>query len=252
MIITTVNKLFNNLFVSFQASVGNYMITEGKNKTYQLFNKIFFSNYIITSYTTITLIASLNPFICFWLGSEYTWPLFIEVVLVFNNYQRFIFHSVSVFRNSAGLFNPYSFFKYSGFVEGAINIICSVLFITLFNFNPILGIFLGTTLSTVLPSIIQPHALFKYYFGEQYLRDYWSKYLKYILVTIFNSALVLILCNLIVMNSFFIQFVVNIMISLIVFWGINLLLFKKTEECNYLITILVNLFKNQIKRNLIL
>lgn len=245
-IITTVNKLFNNLFISTQASVGNYMVTEGKEKSYILFKNMFFINYVITSFTSIALLAALNPFITLWLGEEYTWPLVIEALLVFNNLQRFILQTVSVFRNAAGIYNPYRFYKYWGFIEGGVNLTFSVAFVYIFIENPIIGIFLGTTVSTVVTSLVQPHALFKYYFGAQYLRSYFAKYLMYMLLSIINAGIVYWLCNMIVLDNHLVQCFINSIISVVFFMMTTIIIFRKTSEYKYFTNIMLAKIKRKV------
>lgn len=228
MIINTVNKLFHNIFNSAQASVGNYVVSHSTDEGYKLFEEIFFVNYLITCFTSVALITMLNSFMKIWLGEKYIWPQYIVIILVTNNYLRFINQTIALFRNAKGLYSPYSFYKYWGGVEGIINIIVSLLFIKLFRKESIAGIFLGTTVSTVLAfSFSGIHALFKYYFGIEKLRSFLKKYFIFIFLTALYSLISLTLFSLVKANNDYIAFGFSTIISIMVPNTLNFLIFKK-------------------------
>lgn len=239
-VIMTVNKLFHNIFNSTQASVGNYMVVHGKDKAYDLFEKMFFANYMITSFTTVSLLTMLNSFMVIWLGEKYTWPIAVVAVLVLNNYLRYIGQTVSVFRNAAGIYSPYIFYKYWGIVEGAINVGASLLFIQFFKGNEIVGVFVGTTISTVLVyATTGPHALFKYYFGIKKIKRFIQRYVVYTGLTIIYVFISLGSLYVLNISNIYLKFFVSSVISLLVPNLLNIALFYKTEEFTYFKDILV-------------
>lgn len=235
LIINTVNKLFHNIFNSAQASVGNYVVSHNADEAYKLFEKIFFINYLVTCFTSVALITMLNSFIRIWLGAEYVWPLYIVIILVANNYFRFINQTIALFRNAIGLYSPYSFYKYWGGVEGIINIIASLLFIKLFREESIVGIFLGTTVSTVLAfSFSGIHALFKYYFGIERLRTFLKKYFKYLLLTALYSLISLTIFSFFKSNNDYITFVFSAIISIVLPNTLNFVIFKESFNIGFI------------------
>ena len=238
MIINTVNKLFHNIFNSAQASVGNYVVSNDKDKVYQLFNNIFFVNFLITCFTSVSLIVMSNSFIEIWLGAKYVWPLYIVVVLVVNNYLRFINQAVALFRNAIGLYSPYSFYKFWGCVEGVVNLIASFLLIKAFKGQEIMGVFLGTTISTALVfSFVGTHALFKYYFGIEKLKEYIKSYVLYMGLTISYTVACLGLLKLLAFNNPIISFLAASFVAMLVPNLLNLCLFRSTAGMKFLLSI---------------
>lgn len=243
MIISTINKLFHNIFNSAQASVGNFVVSNSRDKSYDLFNNIFFANYLVTCFTSVALILISNSFIRLWLGKQYVWPLYIVIILIINNYLRFISQTVSIFRNAIGLYSPYSFYKYWGFVEGIFNLVASVLFIKAFKGQEILGVFLGTTVSTALIfSFAGTHALFKYFFGIEKLKSYIETYIKYLMLTVTYTLIGLIVANLIHIEKPLFDFFVNCIVALIVPNFFNYLLFSKSKSFQYFKKVLLDKF----------
>lgn len=235
IIISAVNKIFHNIFNSAQSSVGNYVVLNDKEKTYSLFEDMFFMNFFITCFTSVAMLSMFNIFIKIWLGQRYVWPIHIVAVLVLNNYLRYINQTQSVFRNAIGLYNPYRFYKYWGFVEGIINLLVSIMLIKLFNNEPILGVFLGTTISTItIFTFTGSHALFKYYFGIDKFLNYLIKYFKYLVLTICYSFVCVMLQNVLFTSNDFLNFVLATFIALIVPIGFNILIFKRTSNFTFL------------------
>lgn len=235
LIIGTVNKLFHNIFNSAQSSVGNYAVLNDKDKTYSLFENMFFANYFITCFTSVAMISIFNSFMKIWLGSNYVWPLHIVTVLVLNNYLRYINQTQSVFRNAIGLYNPYVFYKYWGFVEGIVNLIASILLVKVFNKEPILGVFLGTTISTMVAyAFTGSHALFKYYFGIDKFFRYLKNYLIYLALTITYSLSCVVLQSFLFTSNDYLNFIIASIIALILPNISNILIFRKTSNFIFL------------------
>lgn len=230
-IVNTVNKLLHNIFDSAQASAGNYVVNNDVSKAYKLFDNIFFINYMVTCFSSVSLVTMLNPFIKIWLGNKYVWPLYIVIILVANNYFRFINQTIALFRNAIGLYSPYSFYKYWGFVEGIVNIVASLLFVHLFKDEKIIGVFLGTTVSTIFVfSFNGIHALFKYYFGIEKLKEFARKYIVYILLTVMYSCLTLTLFKFFKTDNDYIKFAFSAIISIVIPNALNFMLFGKSSN----------------------
>ncbi len=230
-ILSAVNQVFHQLFNSMQASVGNFMVVEGKEKTYELFKKIQFLNFLITGYTSVALLTLYNDAITLWMGQQYTWGLLTVVVLVFNNYSRYILQTTSIFRNAAGLYSPYPAFKFLSLFEGVVNILASLFFIVICKMG-ILGIFLGTSISTIVSTVAIPQCVYKYYF-ERSVRDYIWRYLQYIILTAVYCVLSVGIYHLIRTDMLILNLVFGVILSFAIPIGLSSVLYYKTEEFQF-------------------
>lgn len=176
-IISIINKAFNTVFDKARASIGNYLETENIDKSYGLFRKMFFVNFVFTSYTCMCMFILMNEVITVWLGSDYVWSVGIVGILACNNYFRYILQSCEAFRGAAGLYSPKSFVKYLSLIEGIINLIVSVFLIKAFNMG-IYGVFIGTFVSTFVSTIGVPWIVYRFLFKKP-LIQYYILYLKY-------------------------------------------------------------------------
>lgn len=233
-IINLINQLFHNVFDSMRASIGNYMITETKNKTYELFERIYFLNYVVTCYTTVSMFTCFNDAITIWLGKQYIWSIEIVAILVLNNYMRHIQKASAVFRNAAGIYAPYPMYKFMPLIEGMINLIASVMLIEFFPGHKVLGVFLGTMISTVFFTGCGIHALYRYYFVEKTIRAYFAKYTEYFIVTviftILSSVLSKYLINCLNIESMLVVLIIDFAVALFVSFGGIVLIFRKNQN----------------------
>jgi O-antigen/teichoic acid export membrane protein len=248
-ILNAVNQVFHQVFNSMQASVGNFMVLEGEDATYSLFQKIFFINFLITSYTSVALLTLYNDAISLWLGKQYTWSFWIVAVLVFNNYSRYILQAVSVFKNAAGLYSPYSAFKFLTLLEGVVNLVASLFFIVSCRMG-VLGVFLGTTVSTVISTIGIPHALFRYYFKHDGL-DFVKRYFLYLFLTIIYCLCSVGIYQWIRTDMLIFNLVLGLLISFIVPIGFSAIIFRKSKEFQFVwdtvVKYCMKIFGNRLK-----
>ena len=246
-IIGLVNKLFHNVFDSMRASVGNYMITESKEKTYGLFQRIFFLNFAVTCYTTVSMLTCFNDAITIWLGKKYIWPIITVAILVTNNYMRYIQQASAVFRNAAGIYTPYSLYKFMPIIEGSINLLFSIMFVVIFPENKATGIFIGTSVSTIFFTIYGIHALYRYYFVDYRMRTYFIKYLWYFLTTIVLAILSLNMSKAIVnwlnIKSMIIVLIIDLFVALIVSLSGIIIIFRKNEELAFYIKLFLKVLR---------
>ena len=123
--------------------------------------------------------------------------------------------------------------KYKPVIESIINLVSSII---LAKYLGLLGIFLGTVISTLTTSIwIEPYVLYKYYFKRVF---------KYVLVTIISYLDALTLCNLVNINEM-VNLIIKLIICLIIPIILYIICFRKTEEFKKIKTIFSNLRKER-------
>ena len=232
-IINMVNQTFNTAISSMKSNVGNYLVTESEEQRFQLFRKIFFVNFLITGFTSIALLTLSNEFIGgIWLSEKYVWPMTILMVLVFNNYSRYMSEAAGVFMSGAGLYSPYPLYKYWSLFEGGINLVASIFMVKVLNLG-VYGVFLGTSISTIVTTLAVPHATFKYILKKK-LSEYYKLYFKYLGLTILFGALCVGLFQLLRTGNAFINIVLGAILSVGIMGGGTILLFRKTPEFQYI------------------
>ena len=144
MVISQLSNLLSPIIDGIGAGVGNLIATEDKDKTYSIFKISFVVSFWIYSFATIFLFNLLDPFIEWLFGKQYILSKPIVVVVLLNFYLNGMRGPIATFKNKAGLFIQD---KYISVIEGLVNLFASLILIKYFGF---IGVFLGTTLSTVV------------------------------------------------------------------------------------------------------
>ena len=232
LILGIVNNIFNRSFGYITANIGNYLVSKNNDEIYDLYKKLFFMNYLITSYTSIAMLTVFNEFIGgIWLEEAYTFPITVVAILVFNNYSRYITQCTEAFRSAAGLYSPRPYVKYFALLEGIINLVVSVGLAKGCGLG-IYGIFLGTSVSTLVSTIGVPWIIYRFLLKRP-LREYFSVYMKYLGLTIMGAIISLMIFSILQTKFAIVNFVMGGIVSLLVLMGINYLVFRKSSEWQY-------------------
>ena len=232
-IINMVNQTFNTAISSMKSNVGNYLVTETKERRYQLFKNMFFVNFLITGFTSVGLLTLSNEFSGgIWLEERVVWPMAVLVILVFNNYSRYMSEAAGVFLSGAGLYSPYPLYKYWSLFEGLVNLAASICMVKVMDIG-VYGVFLGTSISTVVTTIAVPHASFKYII-EKPLTEYYKLYFKYMALTVLFSSASVGLFRVLHTGNAFLNIIIGGVLCVTIMFGGTILIFWKTEEFQYL------------------
>jgi O-antigen/teichoic acid export membrane protein len=223
-IIHPLQTVTNQIFESIVASVGNLSASameEDRSRLKETFNDVFFFAFWVYTFLAVCLLNLLPPFIEFiWLRNR-GWLLDkgTLIVLVINFYLYGMRRPVLTFRDASGAFwND----RYKPLFEAAINLVASILLAKRFG---LMGIFLGTMVSTITTSLwVEPYVLYRNVFDFP-LRDYFIRFLSHAMVTTFVCYLSVWICSLVgyslvsVIPRLFICIVLpNAVLFLMFFW----------------------------------
>ena len=241
MIITIINRFMGQIFTAITASIGNLNAKEDIDKSYDVYNKVFFAGYWLYSFCAICLGVLLNPFIKIWLGEKYILAGYIVLVIVINFYISGMRQATITYNTTLGLFwND----RYKPWFEAVINIAASIILLKRFG---ILGVFLGTFTSTVCTSLwVDPYILFKYGFKRD-LVIYFKKYIKYTCITIIAAIITSFIAAQVIGDSI-LSFVIKCLICVIIPNVVIWLFTYKMEEYKYFKNLVDSLLKKILKR----
>lgn len=177
LVIGSVRQVLNQVFQGITASVGNLGVKESKERVKQIFETSFFMGQWIFGFATIALYEMLTPFVALSFGEQYVFSMDITLVLCLNFYFTGMRQATLVFRDSLGLF---WYDRYKSLAEAVINLVVSLI---LGYYVGIIGIFLGTLISTLTTSTwVEPYVLYKKHLKVS-VRSYFLKYALYVVVT---------------------------------------------------------------------
>lgn len=234
LVIKALNTIIEQVFTSITASLGNLGAIETEEKVYKVYKKVFFMNFWIYSFASITLYILFNDFIEIWLGENYLLEKVTVGIIVINFYITGMRKTCLVFKDALGLFWQD---RYKPILESIINIIVSIILVQKMG---IVGVFLGTLISTLTTCFwIEPYVVYKYGL-KQNLRKYFSKYLKYTSLGIITFLMTIVITKKMFNYISIFTFIGKLVICLIIPNTIFILIFKGTEEFKYFKNLIID------------
>lgn len=214
------------------ASIGNLLTLDDKNKAYEIHKRIFFLNFWVVSFVVITLYNTLNQFIILWIGNKYLLDNVTFIIILINLYFVCMRGSVEQFQNGSGTFHQD---RYAPIFESVINLITSIVLV---KYIGITGVFIGTLISNFTVIFwTKPYVVYKYVFNKG-IKEYFKMYFKYLII----GLIVLVISNYSVIsfkyNNTIIGFIINCIINIIVINVLYLIIFFRTDEFKYYLSIL--------------
>ncbi len=170
MILGVLKSFINSIFNSAVASVGNLNVSGDTKKSKDIFNQMFFLNYLFYGFTSVCFINLAQFFIKLWIGERFLLAETVLLVIMINYYLSGMRQTCIIYNTTLGLFwND----RYKPLFEAGINLIASIFLIKKLG---LIGVFLGTVVSNLSTNVwVEPYLLYKYGF-KQKLRDYFLRY----------------------------------------------------------------------------
>lgn len=240
MIIQIVTNYVNMLFQSMTASVGNLNASETDEYKYVVFKRLTLLNFWVYSYCSICLGCFLNPCIKVWLGKQYCLKESTVILLALVFLIPGLNNVINIYKDACGLFKEV---QIRALATAIVNMVVSIILVKTIGLN---GVYIGTIvayISTIY--MVDCRVVFNKIFHLNvtlYYKDLLKKALLFGILFIFSIVGI----NLVNIDSWLFLIITFIILSLIIN-GILILIYKDTEEYQYLKRIVVDLI-DRVKR----
>ena len=248
LITNALNQLVTQVFNGITASFGNIVTVEKEETVYNRFKLLYFFNYLIFSFFTVSFGVLVQPFMRLWMQGEENslFPTSTLILLVLYFYIYGMRRVVLMAKDSAGLYRQDCGFA---ILEAVINIVLSI--VLAWKFKSIDGVIAANVISMlIIPMWTQPYLVYKYVLKHR-LSSYYLTYLLYAVITAVSFAATWILAE--KASSFtenlFAELIIRAVICAIVPNLINLVIFIKTREMKDLVTLLLGVFRRKAPEN---
>ena len=227
MILNSVANFVNIIFNSVLSSFGNLIATESKEKQYDVFKVYRFFACWIYGFSAVGFFLLLTPFIVIWQGNEKVLAAGVVACILIDYYFKGDRIVLSNFKTAAGVFEQD---KYLALIQGVVNLILSIVLVQKIG---LVGIYIGTIVSGLIANITKPFIIYKVCF-EKSVKTYFLDSVKYLAVL--GGILVLLtgIKQFIMPQVTVLSFIVMFIVICVMFNGIFLLLFGRTQEFGYL------------------
>ena len=230
MVQTFILIIFNNLVASF----GNLIAEGDKKKNYEIFKTVNFLSFAIYFIATICFLNLYNPFITLWIGKEWLLSTTTVIVIVLNFYMTGMRVALSTVKSAAGIYDAD---KYDPIFQSLINLVTSIILAQKLG---ILGVFIGTFISSLVPFIHRPIVVYKKVFNKNAL-EYFILYLKQTLIVILTAFGTYYLLNLFNISNSILDIIIRLIGSAFIPTLIIVLFYKRTNEYKKLKEVFLNL-----------
>ncbi len=218
LLTSSLQGVLNTIFNAMTASIGNANVLLAKEDKKQLFYTIYFLNYWLFAWATISFIVLSKDIITLFFGSKYVLDNDIVYIMAVNFYTLGLQSSVWMFNNTLGLFN---YGKYLGLVTGGINLILSIILGKQYG---LFGISFATFISRLVTNIwYSPYVLCRYGLKMNYY-SFIKKYIMYsmqVITCFIITKFVLFVINTYLIEGFIIKIMICIFIPNIIFYLFN-------------------------------
>ncbi|MDQ5984137.1 MAG: hypothetical protein RUMPE_01173 [Eubacteriales bacterium SKADARSKE-1] len=226
-LVSATTQVFNAILSSF----GNFLVKSTEEETFNIYQKIYFLNYLIFSFFSVSVFCLIIPFISIWMGTDFVFPFRTILLITVNFYFLGMRQSITMAKSSVGLYRPD---RYLAVLEAVFNLFLSWKFAQSLGLD---GILIANLISTLaIPFWTQPYLVYKNVFKRPVI-SYYKKYALYFVITTASTALTYYICSVFKLEPSFFTIFVYALICLIVPNIINILLFYRTNEFKYLLEI---------------
>ena len=227
MIVNSVSGYVNLIFNSVISSFGNLIATESREKQFQLFLVYRFFAIWVYGFSAVGFFLLLSPLVELYVGADRVLATSIIAWYLTDYFFKGERVVLSNFKTAAGVFEQD---KYLSILQGIVNLVVSIALV--FKIG-LAGVFIGTVVSGLIANITKPIIIYRVCF-EKSAVSYFQESIKYLLVIGAALAVLIPLQNLLMPQVTIAKFALMIVIITVVFNGIFLIVFGRTEEFKYL------------------
>ncbi len=230
LVISSVSNFVNIIFNSVLSSFGNLIATESKEKQYQAFRIYRFMACWIYGFSAVGFGILLTPLITLWLGDEWALGTAVISCILIDYYFKGDRIVLSNFKTAAGVFEQD---KYLALIQGVVNLIISIVLVMKIG---LVGVYIGTIVSGLIANITKPYIIYKHILQKP-VKEYYVDSAKYLAVLLATVWIFIYLRNLLMVEITYMTFALMFVLITVIFNGLYLLLFRKTNEFQYLLSL---------------
>lgn len=225
-LISIVDNFIRTIFNGVSSSYGNLVATENEESQKNVFKILDFISFVLYGLTALIFCFLFNPFITIWIGEKYTFSMGIVILLSVRHYTKGIQINHENIRIASGM-NHKS--RYVPIIEATLNIILSIYFVKRIG---IIGVFVGTLLSSIPTIILIPYTLYKFAFKSNVF-EYYYLYIKYALVILIDYFIINFIFGNILLEINLFNIIIKGIIICVIFLISVVIFYRNTKEFKF-------------------
>lgn len=233
MVINSIAGFVNIIFNSVISSFGNLIATENKEKQYNVFKVYRFVANWIYGLSAVGFYILLSPLIYLWLGEQWLLGNVAIGMLLIDYYFKGDRIVLSNFKTAAGVFEQD---KYLALIQGIVNLVLSIVLVQKIG---LVGIYIGTVFSGLIANVTKPCIIYRVCF-EKDVKQYFVDTVKNIMVLLLTLLLLLPIAKHLLNTISIFSFVLMGFLVIIIYNGIAIFAYFKTDEMKHLIKMIAS------------
>ena len=238
MIMNSAANVVNIIFNSVLSSFGNLIATESKDRQYELFKVYRFAASWIYGFAAVGFAILLTPFITLWVGEERTLAFSVVGCILIDFYFKGERIVLSNFKTAAGVFEQD---KYLALIQGVVNLIISIVLVVKIG---LVGVYIGTIVSGLIANVTKPIIIYHVILDRK-AGEYFRDSVRYCLLLVIQYGIFYGISRFVMKDITILTFLVMFVIICVVFNGIFLIVFRKADEFQYLVKIVIGKFEKR-------
>lgn len=229
----TVTAIYNNYFTVFNGitvilsiiatsvsgGIGNHIVIKSVEENFEELKKLDMLYMLVSTWCMICLLCLSQTFMRLWMGENMIFPIKTVIMLCIYFYVLKMGDIRGLYYTATGMWWE---MRYRSIGETISNVLLNILLGKFFGID---GIICATIISIVFFNFIWgTKIVFKNYFGENKILEYYKSHLSYILIAMLVSCIVYIVTSKIILSSLLLQLVAKAIVCGIL-TGILLLIF---------------------------
>ena len=223
LVVNMINSFITTLTNNVVSSLGNLIATDDEQRKYKVFNEMNLICFILYGVSTVCFINLFTPFITFCFGEKFVLDNSILYLISFNN---FVFGMTSVsivFQNASGLYDKD---KFVPLIQSITNLIISIVLAIRIG---LAGVLIGTLISNIIPLIVKPTIVYKNIFKDKVYK-YFINLLKQTIIIAVITLCSGLLIHFVTFENMLIQFIINLVVTIIIAGIVILAIYRKNES----------------------
>lgn len=237
----TVDTFLSIVFNNIVGSLGNLCATTDKEYQYRIYKIYDFVDFWMYGFCAIAYVSLIQPFSALMWGNEYVVDFEVVVLIILNTYivgQRIPLNNM---KTAAGVFKQD---QYLPIIQAVLNLGISIL---LAKKVGLIGVYIGTIVSGIIPTFIRPLLVYKPLFDKN-SGEFYLIFFKHLFVVATIGAINYYITSLVMSKLNWITFMFSVIITAILPNIFIILLYFKTDEFKYVKNMIIKVFnKNSIK-----
>ncbi len=239
-IFNQLTQIITTIFHGFGASIGNLITENNGQKIKNIFINLQYVAFFIGLFCLLGLYFLTEPFITLWIGQEYLLSHSVLIILIINLYLLVARQPINYYMNTGGYFKKL-IFPFS--LEAIINLVISIILALKIG---LIGVFLGTLISSVISYFISALRLSKII--DLDFKKYLRTQLAFSFIALFNVLILQFIFHLFIPEQLIIK-LIYIFIIICLFYFIEcLIMIFKNKELAYLKNILTKVISKIFRK----